>query len=433
MSKAKKAIFKLSLLSLLATFFTLQSCTRDMCEVSMTYTKYTPVYTSYDALRAPDAVKSEAPKSLENPGKIYVKDNYLFVNEFRKGIHIFDNSNPSSPVAVAFLSIPGNKDLAVYGDILYADSHVDIVAIDISNPLSPVLMAREENALPYDYYENYCVLDPAQGVVNTWKEEEITEVALVDCQNAGSMGPDQQFLGELQAFGGSGATGGGNKNPMTAGKGGSMARFTIYDRYLYAVSENDMHIFDIGGGGLTHYTNVSLGFGVETVFPYENMLFVGTTTGMQIFNNSNPANPYLIGNFEHVTSCDPVVVEGKTAFVSLRGGTPCGFNADQVHVVDITTPSNPVLTASYDMDEPYGLGIDNGTLFVCDGPSGLKIYNATNPNSLQSIGSLMQAVKTYDVIPFNNILYVIAEDGLSQFNYSNPASPTFLSRIPVVH
>ena len=36
------------------------------------------------------------------------------------------------------------------------------------------------------------------------------------------------------------------------------------------------------------------------------------------------------------------------------------------------------------MNEPYGLGIDNGTLFVCEGEFGLKVYDATDENSITS-------------------------------------------------
>lgn len=429
MSKMKKTFLAILALPVLAAVLSLQSCTRDMCEVTMTYTKYTPIYMSYDALRAPDAVKATTPIAMKNPGKIYVKNNYLFVNEYRKGIHVIDNSNPSAPQMVSFITIPGNRDLAVYGDILYADSHVDIVAIDIHDPANPVVVARQQDILPYDNYENYTYLDPALGVVNEWNEEEVTETMMTDCRNSGGMGPDGPNQGELQAFGGSGASGGSNKNPMTAGKGGSMARFTIFDHYLYAVTENDMKVFDVNGGTLNHFSDVNLGSNVETVFPYDNMLFVGTTTGMLIYNNSNPAAPYEVGSYSHITSCDPVVVEGTHAYVTLRGGNPCGINANTLEVVDISQPTNPTQVAVYAMTEPYGLGVDANSLFVCDG-SGVQIFNATDPSAISKVGTAGTS-KAFDVIPFNNILYVIAADGLFQYDYTNPASPQLLSRIPV--
>jgi len=47
------------------------------------------------------------PKAIEETGKIYVKDNLLFINEPNAGFHIFDNSNPSAPVNINFLKVLG--------------------------------------------------------------------------------------------------------------------------------------------------------------------------------------------------------------------------------------------------------------------------------------------------------------------------------------
>ena len=50
-----------------------------------------PVYLTYEELRS--AVQKEPVRDIENPGKIYFKDNYLFVNETMKGVHVIDVSD----------------------------------------------------------------------------------------------------------------------------------------------------------------------------------------------------------------------------------------------------------------------------------------------------------------------------------------------------
>jgi len=77
------------------SMFLFSSCKKDKCDQTVTYKKFEPVYMSYEELRA--SVKSESAQALKKPGKIYMKGNYIFVNEVDKGIHIIDNSNPSSP------------------------------------------------------------------------------------------------------------------------------------------------------------------------------------------------------------------------------------------------------------------------------------------------------------------------------------------------
>ena len=90
------------------------SCT-DSCENTETYVYLEPIYTSANEVRASFA--SLNPQSLENPGKIYRKDHYLFINERGKGIHIFDNNDKTNPTPLSFLNLPGNFDVAVKGDV----------------------------------------------------------------------------------------------------------------------------------------------------------------------------------------------------------------------------------------------------------------------------------------------------------------------------
>ena len=55
---------------------------------------YAPVYGTGSAIE----IAMTAPRSIVNPGKIYRYGKYLLVNEKQKGIHLFDNSDQSSPI-----------------------------------------------------------------------------------------------------------------------------------------------------------------------------------------------------------------------------------------------------------------------------------------------------------------------------------------------
>ena len=83
------------------------------CEDS-TYREYTgnaPVYMSYDNLRS--SVKTQQNVDLKDPGKIYYKDNYIFIVEELKGIHVYDNTDPASPVKKVFVNLPGVIDISI--------------------------------------------------------------------------------------------------------------------------------------------------------------------------------------------------------------------------------------------------------------------------------------------------------------------------------
>ncbi|HEY1021789.1 MAG TPA: hypothetical protein VGE06_05725, partial [Flavisolibacter sp.] len=103
-------------------------CMKD--SITKTYTIYTPVYKDRAEVLA--NIKSNAPRPIHEKGKIFLYGHYIFLNELNKGVHVINNSNPAAPVREAFIDVPGNIDIAVKGNTLYADLYTDLLAIDIS-------------------------------------------------------------------------------------------------------------------------------------------------------------------------------------------------------------------------------------------------------------------------------------------------------------
>lgn len=409
---------------------TFNSC-RDKIFEKTTYKANVPVYMELSKFRA--AVKAGPQQQLEQPGKIYIKDNLLFVNENLKGVHVFNNSNPASPQYMTFIEIPGNVDIAIRGNILFADSFIDLVAIDISNPQQPTVVDRIENVFPNTlppFETEYPVygLDFSKGVVVGWEQKMVTET--VDYNNL-------QHGGWLVFDGLGRPTLGGAEVGLPAastGQGGSMARFTIRNDFMYAVHNSKLMLFDLSTiPGIKQGVSTSIPRLIETIFPLEDKLFLGTTTGMLIYDISNPELPAFVSEISHINSCDPVVVQDTLAYVTLRSGTVCEGFANQLDVVGIGTITQPKLLKTYPMHNPHGLGIDGDLLFICDGDAGLKVFNASNPYQInQNLIAHFQNIRTYDVIPNNGLLLLVGADGLFQYNYSNPQQLVQLSHIPVV-
>jgi len=133
---------------------------------------YRPIYLSYEELRQ---VNTQDPRSLQRPGKIYVRGTYLFINEPGEGIHIIDNHDPTHPKPLAFVNIRGNVDMAVKGNVLYADNATDLVALDITNPQQVQVLNRVENVFPYASYPpqtgvQFECVDKTRGVVVGWEK-----------------------------------------------------------------------------------------------------------------------------------------------------------------------------------------------------------------------------------------------------------------------
>ena len=138
---------------------------------------------------------------------------------------------------------------------------------------------------------------------------------------------------------------------------------------------------------------------------------------MYIYDISNPSQPAFVSEFQHGTACDPVVVDGAFAYVTLRGGNGCGATESGLFVIDIADLTQPELLTSYPMEEPYGLGVKDNLLFVCDGSYGLKVFDKTNVPDLALLQHF-EGMTTFDVIPLDQHLLMVGEEVLYQYAYS---------------
>lgn len=215
------------------------------------------------------------------------------------------------------------------------------------------------------------------------------------------------------------------------GINGSMSRFSLYKDYLYAVVNNTMSIFDLSSAEpVKAVDNLSIGWNVETIFSYGENMFMGTPTGMVIYSVKDPLRPEYMSAVWHVFGCDPVVVENDIAYVTVHSGNLCGQNTNELIVIDVSDVKNPAHIVTYTMKKPKGLGIDNGTLFICD--DGLKVFDATEPQKIMANQLVhYSGMEGYDVIPHNDVLMMIAEDGLYQYDYSDLKKISRISQIKI--
>lgn len=413
----------------------LQGCT-DKCDVTQKYIYYEPVYTTFEEIRA--SVAFEEPEAMNDPGKIYLKGNFIYINEAGKGIHVIDNSDPSKPVKSGFINIPGTYDMAIRGDVLYADSYMDLLAIDISNVDDIKVISRIENLMWENGNSgNDFFISAQNGVVTDWKEVEVVEVLESDCgsNSQGFFRFRNGYAADMALSSSSFASEIASAMPGPgSGKGGSMARFTIVDHYLYTIDHSTLRVFDISNpeSPLTG-KDLSLGWGIETIFPYKENLFIGAQNGMHIIDNSTPSDPSLLSTYAHITSCDPVVVEDDFAYVTLRSGSECQGFTNQLDVINISDLLNPQLIKSYPMENPHGLGINQNTLFICEGEYGLKIFNTEDKLQInENLLAHFKDLHAYDVIPNGNTLILIGKDGLYQYDYEDLENIKLMSFLPVV-
>ncbi|MCP4177898.1 MAG: hypothetical protein GY756_09040 [bacterium] len=423
MKKLRKSRTPLFTLLLALTIF---SC-KDKVTETLHYNANTPQYMSYDNLRS--SVKCVTERTLVKPGKIYFYNDYLFINEYFEGIHVIDNSDPSNPTFKNFIEIRGNIDMTIKNGYLYADSYIDLVVLDISDLNDIKEVNRIENVFPYEvpeYESGYPVgsINEEEGVVVGWEINEVEET-IDGTTHYGLYKYDAMTMNEMVFDGGNSS---GDRSV-----GGSMARFATFNDYLYLLNETEMSVFSINTPqNPVSETKIQTNTIAETLFIYKENMFMGTQTGMIIYSLNTPSLPNYLTEFSHIQSCDPVVVEDDIAYVTLRDGRACGGFTNQLDVVDISTITAPFLIKSYPMTNPHGLGINNKTLFICDGDAGLKVFDATDPLKISdNIIEHFSDMNAFDVIPLGNLIMMIGSDGLYQYNYEAGVGMTQLSIIPV--
>jgi len=221
----------------------------------------------------------------------------------------------------------------------------------------------------------------------------------------------------------------GMADKASSGKGGSLARFTIAGDYLYAVDNHYLYAYSLANGGKPQKVYTSqLNFDIETVYAYNNNLFLGTRTGLYIYNLAKPANPELVGEARHARSCDPVVANDSVAFVTLKSGASCGPATSGLYIHDIRDIRKPVLKKTVELPDPVGLGLQDSILYVCCGREGLKVFNVNHPFS-PALLSTEKDANFVDVIPYNGTLICFVDDGLLLYDITNPAIPKRLNKL----
>lgn len=399
-------------LAILAAMVILVGCT-DTADVTVTYTRGTAIYGDLAAIRS-IPIYEGARGSIVDAGKLFSNEELLLIGEEGEGIHVFNNADPENPVATGFLNIPGNREFFVKDNTVFAESFYDMVKIDISDASAPRLVTRLENAIS-------SALTNSQGeTLIGFEFETVTESVNKDediyAQIIDSSGPlyydYEENLIPPSAVPTSFA---GSSNSAI----GSINRIAEMDGFVYVIGNSKLSVYDNNGEFRQVYSDFA-GWQMETVFPFNGRLFIGTRNSVDIYNVSDPSNPMYESGFWHATSCDPVLpVEGDIAYATLRTGDDnfCPGDDNALVVLDVSDLTFVNQLQEIDMESPYGLAMIDNRLYVGEGENGLKIFDASDRRNLVLIEH-DRSIQAYDVLAHpihSNVVMIAGPEGFSQY------------------
>jgi len=395
--------------SLLFIFF---SCKKTEGEISITYQRADAVYGDLDALRALPLITTQQP--LNNPGKVYVGENYFLVGEEGKGIHIFDNANMTNPIRLSFIQIPYNKEFYVKDNILYAETLYDFIKVDISDVYNPQLISRALNVFgtPYLNDEGDALLSfnytTATDLfeLNSPEAEEIKRKGELHLDYLDNIIPESNIPSSFST---------------TATGAGSISRIAVDYGYIYILGGNSLHILSNFGNSISSERDINLDDGMETIYAKNNRLYIGSESSMLTYNVNNPSRPTRVSEFDHTESCDPVLPIGTNlAYMTLRTNDNQGCNnngENTLTVIDLDNEEEPESLQVINMDSPYGMAMLGWYLVVGEGTNGVAFFDASNPRDLVEVGRTI-GIEVYDVMrhPSNPyILMTTSSNGLEQY------------------
>ena len=401
------------------------SCNQDRGTISMTYNKATAIYGDIEEVR--NVPLYAAARSIDNPGKIFIGNDFLLIGEEGAGIHVFDNSNPSSPAPVGFIQLPFTKEFYVENNFIYAESHYDFLKIDLTTITSPVMVDREENAFSQP------ITNSAGETLMGFNFNVVTESFKLNSDEARALEESRYLYYDYM----------NNMIPPSsvpssfAGNGtevkGTLNKITVANNHVYVIGEDKLYAFKDDAGALTYIGETYVQPGMETVYPENDRLFIGTESSMVVMNISSPSSPEHISTYAHPTSCDPVYPFGNVAYLTLRTGDFSGCSGDEntLDVIDISNINSPFDIASIPMTSPYGMTVVNNYLFVGEGVNGLTVFDVTNPQN--PVESTSLSIEAYDIMPHPTdptIILTAGHSGLEQYSIDyGSMSMTLISSI----
>jgi hypothetical protein len=165
--------------------------------------------------------------------------------------------------------------------------------------------------------------------------------------------------------------------------------------YIYAVGYSSRFSFlglviydDINGQIVGQAPAPSMSFSQNSIYAIGDYAYMGGLRGIEIFNISDPANPFHVRTIETTKDFDAIRGAGDYFYAGQ-------ITDDQLYIYDISTdPSNPTLRGTWDPNITDNIGrqyVDeaNNLVYVIDNRQGFYIVDVSNPDAPTTKNSIV--------------------------------------------
>jgi len=151
----------------------------------------------------------------------------------------------------------------------------------------------------------------------------------------------------------------------------------------------------------------------------DRAVILDNSLGAFTINVADPAQPNIQGRSTGINGAI-----GNAEDVALSGSHAYVIQSGNIRVLDISTPTAPVLGMLVTTPSTaHSLAVNGGRLFVADGGGGLQIYGLANPAAPALLGLYATVPdEATKVLAAGNTVY-LAANGLHVVDVTNPAAP----------
>ena len=347
-------------------------------------------------------------------------------------LKVIDISDPKAPVVVGSLGVDSVNGIAILGNYAYVVSDSGVKIIDISNPAAPILVKdlRTYQAKGIAAQEDYCyIADDLAGL----KIMAVSDPLSPFIVGSSKIGGDtlSVVVAEDYAYIANGKGGfkiANVQDPAAPSLVSSLdteyaATIAVSGHYAYVLGKGlkIINIADPLKPQLVGSLNIS-GFGITVA---GNYAYVGGDK-FQIIDVSVPSAPAIIGILKEYGDIWQVKVSGNYAYLLC-------YSANVMAIVDISTPSDPVVLRLYNVSVPLGLAISENYAYITNYRDKLRILDIANPSSPIFIGSV-DLSQGRDLVVSENYAYVADagfndSPGLKVVDVANPAKPYLVGKL----
>jgi hypothetical protein len=137
----------------------------------------------YKAVYGPDSIAkkiiySPNPQVVTNGGNIYAFQNYIFQVDPGLGIHVIDNSTPSSAHRIGFITVKGCAQISIKDGKIYTNNFDDLVVLQFIGLNDVVELSRlkavfTESKLAEPPLSGYYECPRPDSFVVDWKKDSV--------------------------------------------------------------------------------------------------------------------------------------------------------------------------------------------------------------------------------------------------------------------